>query len=104
MLYPVDSGEARAARGAVAGDAPQQWSADGRSLCVRQTTSVFPGPARLFRLNLETGERAPWKEMFPEDPAGVVITDQVRVTPDGRSYAYNYYRLLSDLYLVEGLE
>ena len=103
MLYPID-GEARPARGAAAGDTPQQWSADGRSLYVRQTTNAFSAPVRLFRLNLETGERTPWKEMFPEDPAGVVITYQVRMTRDGRSYVYNYYRLLSDLYLVDGLE
>ena len=104
MLYPVEGGEARAARGAAAGDAPQQWSADGRSLYVRQTTTAFSAPVRLFRLNLETGERTPFREMFPEDPAGVVITYQVRLTRDGRSYVYNYYRLLSDLYLVDGLE
>jgi hypothetical protein len=28
----------------------------------------------------------------------------VRLTPDGKSYAYSYVRILSDLYLVDGLK
>ena len=32
------------------------------------------------------------------------LGSEVRVTPDGMSYAYNYYRYLSELYLVEGLK
>jgi hypothetical protein len=26
-----------------------------------------------------------------------------RITPDGKSYAYNYERMLSDLYILSGL-
>jgi serine/threonine protein kinase/Tol biopolymer transport system component len=103
-LYPVDGGEARAVPGAAEEDLPQQWSADGRSLYVRQHSGLHSDPERLFRLDVRTGARVLFRELLPEDPAGVVGTDQVRVTPDGRSYAYNYYRLLSDLYLVEGLK
>jgi hypothetical protein len=31
-------------------------------------------------------------------------TATFRVTPDGRSYAYDVFRYPSDLYLVEGLK
>ena len=101
-LYPVDGGEPRPVPGAAEGDLPLQWSADGRLLYVRQRVELYSA-ARVFRLDLKTGKRMLWKELFPEDPAGVVGTDSVRLTPDGRSYAYNYYRVLSDLYLVDGL-
>ncbi len=101
-LYPVDGGEPRPVPGAAEGDLPLQWSADGRLLYVRQRVELYSA-ARVFRLDLKTGKRVLWKELFPEDPAGVVGTDAVRLTPDGKSYAYNYYRVLSDLYLVEGL-
>ena len=102
-LYPVNGGEPRPVPGAVDGDLPLQWSADGRCLYVRQRVELY-SPARVFRLDLKTGKRLLWKELFPEDSAGVVGTDAIRLTPDGRSYAYNYYRVLSDLYLVEGLQ
>ena len=39
-----------------------------------------------------------------EDSAGIGGGADPRVTPDGRSYAYNYSRYLSDLYVVEGLK
>ena len=42
--------------------------------------------------------------MAPSDPAGVCFLLQIQVTPDAKSYMYTYYRLLSDLYLVEGLK
>ncbi|MFY9550351.1 MAG: protein kinase, partial [Thermoanaerobaculia bacterium] len=104
-LYPTDGGEPRPVPGAVEGDVPLQWSADGRSLYIEQRLELS-SPARVFRLDLKTGERVLWKELFPEDSAGVIGVEPaypVRVTRDGRAYAYTYYRLLSDLYLVEGL-
>jgi serine/threonine protein kinase/Tol biopolymer transport system component len=102
-LYPVDGGETRPVPGVAEGDLPLQWSADGRSLYVIQYLELF-SPARVFRLDLETGERVLWKELLPEDSAGVVAIDDVRVTPDGRSYAYDYQRVLSNLYVAEGLK
>jgi len=37
------------------------------------------------------------------DPAGVTAIVNMRITPDGKVYAYSYNRELSDLYLVEGV-
>jgi len=89
--------------GVAKGDLPLQWSVDGRSLYVWQGQELF-SPARVFRQDLETGKRVLWKEMLPEDSAGVVSIFSVCVTPDGRSYAYTYQRELSDLYVGEGLK
>jgi len=38
------------------------------------------------------------------DAAGAETVNTIAVTPDGRSYAYSFFRNLSDLYLVEGLK
>jgi eukaryotic-like serine/threonine-protein kinase len=103
VLYPVAGGQSRPVQGAAEGDLPLQWSADGLSLYVRPPVELY-SPARVFRLDLKTGNRTLWKELFPEDSAGVVGTDVIRLTPDGRSYAYSYLRVLSDLYLVDGLK
>ena len=41
-----------------------------------------------------------------QDPAGVRTLEKrsVRLTPDGKYYAFSFERVLSDLYLVEGLK
>ena len=41
---------------------------------------------------------------MPLDPSGVERISNVVVTPDGKYYAYTYSRLLSDLFVVEGLK
>jgi hypothetical protein len=53
---------------------------------------------------VETGRREVWKDLMPADPAGVERISNVLVAPDGKSYAYCYARLLSDLFVVEGLK
>src|SRR5262249_13545375 len=59
-LYPVDGGNPRSVRGALEGDVPVAWVDAGRSLLVRQAGEV---PSRVYVLDLETGRRAPWKEL-----------------------------------------
>jgi eukaryotic-like serine/threonine-protein kinase len=100
-IYPVDGGEPRPVPGLVAGDVPIRWSADGRSLYVGRFGEL---PARVYRLDLSTGRKELWKEITPSDPVGVKYLSRVVLTPDGKSYAYSYYRHLSDLFLIEGLK
>jgi Tol biopolymer transport system component len=99
--YPLEGGSPLLIEGLAEGEVPVQWSADGRSLYVYRIGDV---PARIFRLDLSTGRRELWKELTPPDPAGTNTIQNVQITPDGRAYAYFYGQVLSDLYLVEGLE
>jgi Tol biopolymer transport system component len=99
-LYPLEGGEAQTAPGPPEPGALKRWSADGRSLFVSEAGDGHM--IRVFRRDLATGRREPWKEIVPADPAGVFRLDAT-VTPDGRSYVYTYYRILSNLYLVEGI-
>jgi hypothetical protein len=41
--------------------------------------------------------------LAPSDPAGVTAVLNVRMTADGKAYAYSFDRELSDLFLVEGV-
>ena len=61
-------------------------------------------PARVVRIDVETGKREVWKDLLPLDPAGVERISNVLVTPDAKGYAYCFTRLLSDLFVVEGLK
>ena len=40
---------------------------------------------------------------MPSDLAGASTVLHVTITPDGKSYFYDYGQVLSDLYLVDGL-
>jgi len=60
-------------------------------------------PAKVYRLDWQTGQRTLWKELMPTDPAGVEFIGPVVLTPDTKAYVYGVRQLLSDLYLVEGL-
>jgi DNA-binding winged helix-turn-helix (wHTH) protein len=61
-------------------------------------------PARILRLDPRTGRREVWRDLQPPEQSGIVGVGNVAITPDGRAYAYNYARQLSDLYVVAGLE
>jgi hypothetical protein len=56
------------------------------------------------RIDLATGRRTLWKELMPPDPVGVIWIGAVRIAADERSYAYQYSRSSSELFLVEGLQ
>ncbi len=101
QLYPAEGGEPRPGPTLEPGEAPIQWSADGRSLFVRGPGELQA--VRVYRLDLASGRKEQWKEFRPPDPAGAVGLNPILVTPDGRSYAYGYQQQLSDLFLVEGL-
>ena len=95
-IYPVVGGEPLR----VPGDAPGgalQWSADGKSVYLGRRGGMD-------KLDLATGRSEPWKEFLPADPTGVIVVQPWLVTPDGKAYVYTYVRVLSDLYLVDGLK
>ena len=74
---------------------------DGRQLFIEREGKV---PNAVQRLDLATGRVEPWKELTLEDRAGIVRISPVQVAADGRSWAYGYVRVLSNLYVVEGLK
>jgi Tol biopolymer transport system component len=105
-LYSVNgSHEPLLVPGYVDGDVLLQWSADGKSLIVREAGNLV---LRLYRLDLATGDRRFWKELVPPDPTVLVDIGsdpgQVRITPDGRSYAYTYWTFEGELYLAQGMK
>jgi eukaryotic-like serine/threonine-protein kinase len=100
-FFPAGSGEPKPIPGLLAGEAPVGWTTDGRSLYVYRGGEL---PAKVYLLEIASGRRTLWKQLMPPDPAGVEYVGPVLPTPGGKAYAYGYRRLLSDLYLVEGLK
>ncbi|HUC30136.1 MAG TPA: protein kinase [Candidatus Acidoferrum sp.] len=99
-LYPIAGGEPVAVAGTQPDEVPTGWSADARALYVFHFGEL---PARVFQLDLSTGQRRLWKEIVPSDAAGIDTIRGVEISSDGKAYVYGYVRQLSDLYMVEGL-
>jgi hypothetical protein len=77
------------------------WSADGRWLWVFRRGDV---PAEVSRLEMATGRRELWRTLKPPDSTGVYCINDFKVTRDGRAYFYSYKRVLSQLYMANGLK
>ncbi|HEY3571352.1 MAG TPA: protein kinase [Thermoanaerobaculia bacterium] len=100
ILYPTAGGPSR-----VAGTIPQgcrllRWSPDGKGLLVALRSEL---PLKIYRIDLATGGQELWKEISPADSAGVIPKITIHLTPDGSSYVYNSQRILSAMYLIDGL-
>ncbi|MGA6982633.1 MAG: protein kinase [Candidatus Sulfotelmatobacter sp.] len=104
-LYPVNGtvngADAKLIPGVNQGEQPITWSADGHSLYVYQPGEL---PAHVYRVDVESGKRALWKDLMPTDPAGVENIGPILLTPDAKTCVFGYHRNLADLYLVEGLK
>jgi Tol biopolymer transport system component/predicted Ser/Thr protein kinase len=100
-LYPAGGGDPRPIPSLSAGELPVAWSNDGRSIFVYRSAEL---PAKVDQIELSTGRRTLWKELRPSDPAGVEFLGPILMTADTKTYVYGYRRLLTDLYVVEGLK
>ncbi|HJS60033.1 MAG TPA: protein kinase [Vicinamibacteria bacterium] len=99
-LYPASGGEPRPVEGAIPRDLPLRFSGDGRFLYVRGEGRL---PAKIFRLDLLTGTREPWRELGPagaSEPAGVTA---LTIAPDVGAYVYVFASPETTLYEVSGL-
>jgi len=83
--------------------APLRWSSDGQWLFVQHLRSSADVIAIISRLNIRSGELRLWKKLTPADPMGVNSITGVAISPSEQSYIYSYRRVLSELYLAEGL-
>jgi len=101
QLRPVD-GEPQEIHGALPGDQIIQWSSDGRYIFMQGPDDKA---IEFFRVNLSTGNREPWKSIGAADPVGMIgfQPNSVHMTPDGKSFVYTYWKVLTELYLVDGL-
>ena len=99
-LYPVNGDDRRPVSGMSEGDSPSRWSKEERTVYV---THPGKGTTDVYGVNLITGSRTLLYRLAPTDRAGVTDAPSVQLTPDGRSYAYSYFRILSDLYSISSL-
>ncbi|MGH9874292.1 MAG: protein kinase domain-containing protein [Pyrinomonadaceae bacterium] len=100
-FYPVEGGAPQPIPHLESEDEIIGWSSDGRSLYLARTQEM---PIRVYRFDPSTGRRELLKEVVPADPAGVFWPNSIFMTPDGKGHVHSFRRVLSDLYVVEGLK
>jgi hypothetical protein len=99
-FYPLDGGPPSAIPGLLPGEG-FKWTLDPRFAYVYQTKTL---PAKIYRLNIVNGQRQLFKEINPSDETGICDMSEILFSADGRAYVYGYVRLLSELYLVNGMK
>jgi hypothetical protein len=100
MLYRIEGGRTEPIPGLKAGEVAVQWTADGRGLLVAHGEGL---PWIVERLDLATGQRTPAATIRAHDPAGLRLS-VFSISRDAKYYVHSYSRLLSDLFVVEGLK
>ena len=99
LFVPFDGGECRPGASLDKDEKVVSFSSDGRRLFLEKQ-----GPTLRFdQIHIDSGKRESWKVVRPADPSGVILMFGSKIVLDGEAYAYGYARVLSDLYVVEGL-
>ena len=100
-VYPIAGGSRRTIPNLEIGFFPLQWSDDDLSVYGYQTGQV---PAKVYKVNVATGNKTLVQELQPETRVGVVTIAPVVVTRDGSRAAYSYNQVFSVLYVISGLQ
>jgi hypothetical protein len=100
-IFPVDGEGRTRVEGIRPSEVLQAWTEDGKGLYVFERGTI---PTQIVRVDIATGRRESWKVFVPADPAGVRGITNFEIARDGRRVAFNYQRVLCQLFLVEGLK
>jgi Tol biopolymer transport system component len=99
VLYPLDAGAPRAVPKLADGFTPLRWC-PGNALLVYRAGEV---PVKILRVDVETGDQTPWKELEPAYRTGFTGLSEVRVGADCQSLGYSSLYFTSELWIVDGL-
>jgi eukaryotic-like serine/threonine-protein kinase len=99
-LYPLNGGPSRAIPGLLPGER-FTWTSDPRFVYAYQRKDT---PVKIYRLNILNGQRQLFREINPSDETGLCDLSHILFSANGQAYAYGYTRLLSELYLADGLK
>jgi Tol biopolymer transport system component len=105
-ILPLDGGAQQPIQGVDANDSIIAWAPDGETVYIvpSRRGAVAIRSVKVFRVNIKTGKKEPWKTFGEETGAGVSSVGFPRLSSDGTAYAYLYQRTLSEAYVVNGLK
>ncbi|MBK8809427.1 MAG: PD40 domain-containing protein [Acidobacteria bacterium] len=74
-----------------------RWADDGENLFVWKRDGL---PAVVYKYNPVSGTKEEWLTLMPKDPLANQMVG-IKLSPDGKTYAYSYIRESSELFLME---
>jgi Tol biopolymer transport system component len=79
------------------------WSPDGGSVY------AFPARAsekteKVYEVNIASGKMTLWRTQGAQIAPGVTTAGELKLSSDGKAYAYTYFQVLSQAYVVKGLK
>jgi hypothetical protein len=101
LLFPTAGGAGEPLPGILPGERIANWTADGAAVFAFQAGQDNPFPVKIYRIDRKSGRREFLREISPGDQAGTSL-GAVRITPDGKAYAYTVDQGLAVLHVVEG--
>jgi eukaryotic-like serine/threonine-protein kinase len=99
-IYPISGGDPHPLREWTDQDVFAAWTKMPLPIVVMHRGSK---PMQLFRLDPISGKRQLWREFLPTNAPGIIWYGVPDFSEDGNTYAYSYFRLLSDVYVIDGL-
>jgi hypothetical protein len=103
LLFPVSGGPGEILQGILPGERIANWSGDSNAFVAFQSGQGSPFPETLYRVDRNTGKRDLLRQISPGDQAGA-SPGNIRMSLDGKAYAYTLDQALAVLHLVEGLK
>ena len=85
--------------------APLRWTMDGRKIYVQHLSATAVLPARVSLIDVGPGpvRLQAWREFTPRDPVGVDQLTRILISPDERATVFTVRRILSELFVAQGL-
>jgi WD40 repeat protein len=104
-IWPLEGGEFHPIPGLESSYSIRGWTADGESLNLspKRSGALSLRSAKVFRANVQTGKIELWKTFGEQTGAGVSSVSPPHLSSDGTGYAYLYIRVLSEAYVITGL-
>jgi len=99
-IYPVDGGEAISVPGTAVGDRAIGWLPDGKSMLVSRVDT----PNVIYEVEVSTGKRKLFRTLAIPDGLRAEDLSSPIFSGDFKNYVYAYSRIVSDLYIVDGLK
>ncbi len=100
FIYPAQGGDPQPVAGPPEEGFPCQSAPDGRSFCVVEKHGLT---FTFFTRDIRTGRREVRGKVTPADSAGLLEVHPI-LAENGKSYVYSYSRLLTHLWVEEGLK
>jgi eukaryotic-like serine/threonine-protein kinase len=101
VIFDKGSQQLQTISGIERGELIQGWTEDGQALLVTAST---PWEGQIYRVEVGSGKRTLLQKVELVDKAGVSLNLRLYYAERSKTYVYETRRILSNLYIVEGLQ